>query len=227
MSTIFKRCHLVLTFAATLAFSATLYGEETRYISDELRVPLRKSPCGNCSIVHQGLVAGTKLTLHEIQNGWASVTTSQGLTGWLPTQYLVTKPIAKVRLNAAEANTRMMAEENAELKNKVSSQDEELKVLQEQHSQLLQRNGDLETELATIKKVSSNAIALQEQNEELIKQNRILQSEVDVLTATKDQLSNDVSQKWFLYGGIAVFLGAVLSALVPNLRRRRRYSEWA
>jgi SH3 domain protein len=213
--------------ASLLLFSSlSVAAEGTRYISDELLVPLRKSPCDNCSIVHQGLVAGTKLTLHEAQDGWAKVTTGQGQTGWLPSQYLVNKPIAKERLNAAEANTRVLAEENADHKNKLSTIAEELAVLKDQHSQLLQRNGELETELATIKKVSGNALVMQEQNEELIKQNRILQSEVDVLTATKDQLADDNSQKWFMYGGIAVFLGAILAILLPRLHRRRKYTEW-
>lgn len=201
--------------------------EETRYISDELRVPLRNSPCGNCSIVHRGLVAGTKLTLLEIDGDWANVSTSSGLTGWLPSRYLVSSPIAKDRLNAVQANAQMAAEENSDLKNRVSALESELTELDQQRTELSKQNGNLESELMMIKKVSANAIALQEQNEELIKQNRILQSEVDVLTATRDQLASDDSQKWFLYGGITVCLGAVLALLIPRLRpQKKRYSEW-
>lgn len=212
----------------TLAIqSLCLYAEETRYISDELRVPMRKSACGTCTIVHRGLVAGTKLTLIEIENDWARVTTSSDLTGWIPAQYLVEKPIAKDRLNAAEANTRVMSEENAELKNKLSSLEQIHDETATQNIELVEHTSELESELLTIKKVSANAIALQEQNENLIKQNRILQSEVDVLTASRDQLTSDISQKWFLYGGITVFLGALLAVLLPQLRRpRKRFSEW-
>ena len=214
---------LLLLLLTTPAWAA-----ETRYISDELRVPLRKSPCNGCAIIHRGLVAGTKLTLNNTENDWASVTTSSGLSGWLPLQYLVSKPIARDLLNAAEANTRMIAEENADLKNRVSELESSLNEVEKQNAELSLTNKDLETELLAIKKLSSNALSLQEQNETLVKQNRMLQSEVDVLTATRDQLSNDNSRQWFLYGGITVCLGALLTVLVPRLRpRKKRFSEWA
>jgi|GEM_PF-2657354 len=115
-----------------------------------------------------------------------------------------------------------LAEENAALKARLA----ELEELEALFAELEQRNRELETELSTIKKVSANALALQEQNEILIKENRILQSEVDVLTATRDQLSNDNTRKWFLYGAVAVFLGALLAVFIPQLRPRKRFSEW-
>lgn len=85
----------------------------------------------------------------------------------------------------------------------------------------------LRTELSNVEKLSNNAVALQEQNEELIKRNRMLQSEIDVLTASRDQLQGDNRQRWFMFGGLAVFLGALLAVLLPRLKPRRRYSEWA
>ena len=206
--------------------SMLCFGAETRYISDELRVPLRKSPCGSCKIVHRGLIAGTKLHLLSTENDWAQVTTISGLTGWLPAQYLSARPIAKQRLSAAEANTNKLLEENAQLQKALSEIEETAAEQGQQLTQLLARNEELENELTSIKKLSTNALNLQEQNETLIKDNRMLQSEVDVLTATRDQLSSDSSRKWFLYGGITVFLGAVLAMLLPQLRPRKRFTEW-
>ena len=222
-STVFHKLPLLIF----LVFATHGKAEEVRYISDELRVPLRNSACSSCAIVHRGLVAGTRLTLHGVENGWANVTTSGGETGWLPEQYLVAKPIARDRLDAAQANTRMLSEENADLKNRVTTLEEQNEKLAQENASLTQQTKELETELLTIRKVSGNAMALQDQNEELIKQNRMLQSEVDVLTATRDQLASDDSQKWFLYGGITVCLGALLAILLPRLKPRRRFSEWA
>lgn len=218
------RPHLL---ALLLALFSTATLAENRYISDELLVPLRKSPCSSCTILHKGLVAGTKLTLEATENDWARVTTEGGLTGWLPLQYLVEKPIAKERLNAAEANTRKLVDGNQKLKSRLTELEAAHTELQSQYSTLENHNAEVESELSTLKKVSANALAMQEQNEALIKENRILQSEVDVLTATRDQLSRDNTQKWFIYGAIAVFLGAILSALLPQLRPRKRFSEWS
>jgi len=210
-----------------LVISMLCFSAETRYISDELRVPLRNSPCGSCKIVHRGLIAGTKLHLLSTENDWAQVTTISGLTGWLPAQYLSARPIAKQRLSAAEANTNKLLEENAQLQKALSEIEETAAEQGQQLTQLLARNEELENELTSIKKLSANALNLQEQNETLIKDNRMLQSEVDVLTATKDQLSSDSSRKWFLYGGITVFLGAVLAMLLPQLKPRKRFTEWS
>lgn len=216
--------HYTHALIATMALFLPGIGlaAETRFISDELLVPLRSSPCSDCSIIHRGLVAGTQLSFEATENDWARVTTQEGLTGWLPLQYLVEKPIARQRLSAAEANTRMLVEENESLKASVA----ELQALREKHAALELRNQELETELSTMKKLSANALTLQEQNESLIKENRMLQSDVDVLTATRDQLVRNNSQKWFLYGGIAVFLGALLTVLIPQLKPRKRFSEW-
>ncbi len=149
------------------------------------------------------------------------------MTGWLPEQYLVSEPVASDRLNAAEANARLLSEENADMKDRLATLEQEYDKLDSENTALRRQNEELETELLTVKRVSGNALALQEQNQELIKENRILQSEIDVLTATRDQLADNNSQRWFLYGGITVFLGALLAMFLPRLKPRKRFSEWA
>ena len=39
-------------------------------------------------------------------------------------------------------------------------------------------------------------------------------------------LENDRRNQSFLYGGLTVFLGALLAILVPKLRGRKKFSEW-
>jgi SH3 domain protein len=215
-----------LSVLLLLVCSAALNAADFRYISDELRVPLRVSPCSSCKIVHRGLVAGTRLELQSVENDWAKVTTESGLTGWLPAQYLLERPIAKQRLNAAEANTNKLLEENAQLQQSVNILEDTTKQQASELSVLKVANEELESELTALKKLSTNAINLQEQNETLIKENRILQSEVDVLTASRDQLASDNSRKWFFFGGVTVFLGAILAVLLPQIRPRKRFTEW-
>ncbi len=200
---------------------------ETRYISDVLRVPLRKSPCGSCAIIHSGLTSGTQLEVLETRDQWVQVETLDGERGWLPGQYLVQEPIAREQLDAARANAEYLGEENEKLQKQVTALEEENEELAEQVAQLDRRKSELETEVSNIRKVSGNALGLQEQNQELVKRNRMLQSEIDVLTATRDQLQRDKAQRWFLYGGLAVFLGAILAILLPRLKPRRKFSEWA
>lgn len=199
---------------------------QTRYVTDELRVPLRSSPCATCTIVHQGLTPGTELTVVNTENEWTRVTTAQGANGWLPNHYLVDTPVAPGREAAIDANTDTLKAENIQLKNELGELQVAYDALEAQYTLDKETISGIEVELSTVKKISNNALTLQEQNEELIKRSHMLQSEIDVLTASRDQLQNDNTQRWFMYGGIAVFLGALLAVLLPRLRPRRRYSEW-
>ncbi len=210
-----------------LAFASMPGRGQTLYISDELHVPLRSSPCRRCTILHQGLPAGTELYLVKEKDGWSHVKTPGGLDGWLESQYLVKQPIARDRLAKAETRLQTLEKENASLKQQLediqaasSTLESELKATQEQ-------KGSIDEELANIRQMSANAINLHEQNQELLKRNRILQSEIDVLTAVREQLESDQTQKWFLYGALAVFLGGLLSVLIPKLKPRKKFSEWA
>ncbi|KJS04110.1 MAG: hypothetical protein VR73_15615 [Gammaproteobacteria bacterium BRH_c0] len=204
----------------------TLSLAQTRYVTDALRVPLRSSPCATCSIVHQGLTPGTALTVINTEDEWTRVTTAQGANGWLPNHYLVNTPVAPGREAAIDANTDSLKSENAQLKNELRELQVAYDALEAEYSLNKETLSALEVELSTVKKISNNALTLQEQNEELIKRSHMLQSEIDVLTASRDQLQSDNTQRWFMYGGIAVFLGALLATLLPSLRPRRRYSEW-
>ena len=74
--------------------------------------------------------------------------------------------------------------------------------------------------------ISSESVALLSQNKKLIQQNQELRNENDILKVELDVQKNDNRYKSFLFGGITVFLGALLSVLIPKLKGRKRLSEW-
>lgn len=200
---------------------------ETVYISDEYRVPLRKSPCPRCAILHRGIKSGSELTLVETNDeGWSHVTTRGGMDGWMPSHYLQKSPTARDLL----ANIKSKYEA---LQNTHKTQEEELTTLKSEFAKL---QADLENtqsskdqvsgELKEIKKISSNAISLNQQNQELLERNGILQSEIDILKAANERLTNSERNTWFLYGAFAVVMGSLLTILIPRLKRRKRFSEW-
>ncbi|MEH6528812.1 MAG: TIGR04211 family SH3 domain-containing protein [Porticoccus sp.] len=216
----------ILLVAAFTLVSTTVLAK-TVYISDEYRVPLRKSPCPRCSILHRGIKSGTALNLVETnEEGWSHVTTQGGLDGWMPSHYLQNIPTARDRL--AEMELKMGVAEN-----KVGALSEELNTLRQVNTELsteLQSvqstSNEVSSELNTIKKISSNAISINQQNQELLERNGMLQSEIDVLKAANEQLSNRERNTWFLYGVFAVIAGSLLTIIIPRLKRRKRFSEW-
>ncbi|MBT3797955.1 MAG: TIGR04211 family SH3 domain-containing protein [Porticoccaceae bacterium] len=199
---------------------------EIRYVSDEFFVPLRETPCPRCKIVHWGIKSGTKVDLFEVKDGWGLVATKKGYKGWMEEQFISSTPAGRQLL--AQAN-----QEKADVADRVAQLMEHIKNLEQQSEEWQQKidaiegdNQNLRSQISEVKGISSGPIALNKQNQILVKQNHMLRTDNDVLQAEVEVLSNDHRNQSFIYGGITVFLGALLAILIPRLRGRKRLSEW-
>ena len=209
------------------AAAAKVYPQEkTVYVTDEFLVPLRETPCARCTIVHRGIKTGSKMRLLEVVDGWGHLITARGTEGWMEAQYLVDEPIARIKLNQQQKELSALKKRNSELDRDFKELRAESKALRDQLDSSLGDNETVAQELAEIKTISSDAIALNQQNEQLVKNNHMLQRENDALKANVDDLQKDKRNESFLYGGLTVFLGAILVILIPKLRGRKRFSEW-
>lgn len=203
-----------------------LTDSEIGFISDEFYVPLRSSPCPTCKIVHKGLKSGTKLYVYEHEEDWSLVATESGHRGWIRRQHLTKNKIARSILVENIEEMKRLSIENRRLEMDMQNSFELVEGLRAQIAEIEDDRKKLTKELATIKLVSSKEIALNEQNQLLVKHNHMLQEERDVLRANVDDLQKDTKNQSFLYGGFLVFLGAVLAAIIPRVRGRKRLSEW-
>jgi SH3 domain protein len=200
--------------------------DKSVWISDEFLVPLRSTPCSRCTIVHRGLKSGTEMRLLERVDGWGHVITNRGIEGWMEGQYLTDQPIARIRVNEQQKELAALKKRNRELDKKVSELSQASKAVRGELDNSQDKKQSLATELAEIREISSDSIALSEQNQQLVKNNHMLQRENDSLKANVDDLQKDQRNESFLYGGLTVFLGAILVILIPKLRGRKRFSEW-
>jgi SH3 domain protein len=222
----------------TFLFSAFSYSEtslavkeistdsEIGFISDEFYVPLRSSPCSTCKIVHKGLKSGTKLFVYEHEEDWSLVATESGYRGWIRRQHLSNNKIARSILAENLNQVERLGSENRRLELDMQNSFELIENLRAQIAEIEFDRKKLSEELAGIKLVSSKEIALNEQNQLLVKHNHMLQEERDVLRANVDDLQKNTNNQSFLYGGFLVFLGAILVAIIPRVRGRKRLSEW-
>jgi SH3 domain protein len=200
--------------------------DKSVWVSDEFLVPLRSTPCSRCTIVHRGLKSGTEMRLLERVDGWGHVITNRGIEGWMEGQYLTDQPIARIRVNEQQKELAALKKRNRELDKKVSELSQASKAVRGELDNSQDKKQSLATELAEIREISSDSIALSEQNQQLVKNNHMLQRENDSLKANVDDLQKDQRNESFLYGGLTVFLGAILVILIPKLRGRKRFSEW-
>ncbi len=215
---------IAITTCAALAAPAGARAE-TAYISDKLTVPLRSGPSNANRILHRGLPSGTRMEVlaRDSDSGFVQIRTDRGTEGWLPAQYLVSEPIARDRLTAA--NRRI-----EELTSTISEQRQQLDILSsgksasdQSASQLTSRVKELEQELSEIKRISAGAIAQNETNKELTALNERLRSEVDELVATIAALEDNVQERWLMIGGALVLAGLVLGVAI---KARPRRSAW-
>jgi SH3 domain protein len=199
---------------------------EIGYISDQFYVPLRSSPCSTCKIVHKGLKSGTRLFVYEHEDDWTLVATDSGYRGWIRRQHLIKNKIARVILAENANEIERLGSENRRLELDMQNSFELVESLRAQITEIAGDRVKLSKELADIKLVASKEIALNEQNQLLVKHNHMLQEERDVLRANVNDLQNNTKNQSFLYGGFLVFLGAILVAIIPRIRGRKRLSEW-
>jgi len=215
----------LITAALTCCFVLAAEAQD-RYISDALYVPLRKGPTSQHTILHKGLKSGTKLRFLSESDGWSNVQTSSGRLGWVPSRYLQDQPIAALLLEQANSNVEQSKNRYNKLQKKLTKTQNTNQDLQKQLQQLQTSSKKLSAELKQIKSISANAVSLNSSYQQLAKDQQLLQTELDVVQADNDRLKNDNSQKWFVYGALAVGLGVLLTLLIPMFKPKKRYSEW-
>lgn len=196
------------------------------YISDQIYVPLRGSPCPDCRIINKGLITGTKLNVLGYQDDWAMVATDKGQEGWIRAQHISDKQVAREILALETRKISRLEDQNQKLSQDAKRSNKLIKDLRKGIDEVKADRAKISQELANVKSLSANELTLNEQNQKLMKHNHKLQEEMDVLRANLDDLRDNKRNQSFLYGGFVAFLGAVLAAIVPRIRGRKRLSEW-
>ncbi len=213
-------------FLVLIALSAPTLAE-TRYISDKVFVPLRVGDSTKFRIIHRGLPSGTKLELLEVNSdgSYSKVRTTAGTEGWLPSHYLVSKPVARTLLDDANARAEQLSAANKALREELKNTSQNNAQSSEVIAQLERENASLSEELESIKKVSANALKLDTDNRRLLESNQMLSSEVDVLKTDNARLRENKENEFFLNGAFAVLIGVMITLIIPRMMPKKR-SEW-
>tara|TARA_B100000886_G_C20407666_1_gene485571 strand:+ start:1124 stop:1981 length:858 start_codon:yes stop_codon:yes gene_type:complete len=199
--------------------------EKRGYISDEYYVPVRSVPNQNGKVTHNGLKSGTPLTITDSDGQWKKILTDFGQQGWIEKRFISESPISRTLLieerEAKKALEQMLKEEqiiSEKLKNALAQKNNEYNSLVINH--------DNEKKLISMHNDNIPKPVIDENIEQLVKRNHLLIQENDVLTAQLQVSQQNEGQQLFLYGALSVFLGALLTALIPKIRGRKRLSTW-
>ena len=158
------------------------------------------------------------------QAGYTQIVTQRGTEGWIRSQYLVSQPIAKIRLQQAQRqlakaqeDLRKLQEERQTLRTTNQSQANE----NEQRESRIQA---LESELEEIKRVSADALATHNENQRLNQTNVRLQDELDDLSEAYTRLEDNAQNEAILIGAGLILLGLLAGVII---KARPQRSAWS
>jgi SH3 domain protein len=209
-------------------FSTSLHAESQGYVADVFYVPLHSGASTKHRIVHRGLKTGTSLTILQTDDkaGFTQVRTQSGIEGWIQKQFISNTPIARTLLKQAQ-------QQRSELQSQLSSISATNESVSTAHDEaqkrlksLSRQNQSLTGELASIQKVSSNAITLDITIRDLLQKSEMLKVEIAELQAENARLSDKSNKDWFVRGALAVAIGALLAVILPRFKPKIRSSEW-
>ncbi len=220
-----------LPLLAILALCASAaYAQDVRYVSDVQYIPLRSGPGGEYRITHRGIPSGTRLVISRRSDDdvFAEITTEKGTKGWIRVQYLMDSVPAQIKLDKAQQRVATLEAKNTELASETSTlKTERVDVL----NQIQSTDGQLDKvtrELAGLKKISGNAVQLDTDNRRLIVESETLKSDLEMIRAENQRLTDRLASDAFINGALAVLLGVIITLAVPRLwPKRRRNSDWA
>ena len=220
-------------FAALLLtlifYSGASHTQETRYVSDKQYVPLRSGAGNEYRIIHRGLISGTRLSVSRTSGDgeWTEVTSDAGLTGWIRSQYLMSEIPAQQRLSVATRKIEKSGEESADLSTQLKTLDTERESLIVSLDASENSLEQVRQELHQLKQISGKAVQLDTSNRRLVEEAENLRSEVEMLQAEKQRLTDKLDSEDFMNGTLAVLLGVIIAIVAPRLApKRRKTSSW-
>ena len=200
---------------------------ETRYVSDELSIPMRTGASSKHRIVYFPK-SGTPLTVKETSDdgNFVHVSSPGGKEGWVETQYLMKQASARNRIVSVSKKLEQSRAQVKELRKKLSEIESQNKELGTQVKTSQREIKSQESSMEKLKRISANPVALANKNKSLEVQLSKLTSSNAMLTEENEELTNESTQDWFILGA-AVSLGSLLfGLLITRINWKRKRHSW-
>ncbi len=223
--------HEAVILCAVLALSLGAWSPvgvaETRYVTDQARIPLRAGKGIKYKIVRM-LKSGTPVEVLSVSKGYARVRTNDGTTGWILERYLIEEPVARERLAAMQERVAALETETAALRQQAETLQRLRARLDARNAALVEENRRLRTELETLRAEAAEPLRLSEENQSLRARLKQAQGRAESLQDEIRLLRSDAERKWFLVGAGVTLVSLFLGLIIPRIpwRRRRGWSEY-
>ena len=224
----YGRLALIVVWSYCAAVATPMaYGQDTRYVSDRVLVPVRSGAGSDFRIVNSGLPSGTALMVFgESEDGkWAEIETRAGTRGWMPSQFLQAEPPASLLMNELKLEVEQLRSERdrvvSQLDKRSSAADDRILTLRSE----LEATAN---ELTEVKRVSAAALNLDALNQQLVSEVESERSDADLLRLENVRLRERIASTQILDGALAVLLGVILAVVTPRLwPSKKRQDGWS
>ncbi len=216
---------LPLLLLIGLAGIPSLVSAETRYVSDELTITLRRGE-GTGFQVLRTLKSGTALNILQTNpnTGYSLVRTPAGTEGYVLTRFLMDQPSARNQLQSAQTRADQLETENKTLSEQITALTQEKGELEQARSNLDKSHSQLSSELSRVKSTSSRALEMEGENKELRSKVVKLERDNQALSQENETLKDRNARDWFMVGAGVAILSLLLGLLLSRFGGRRKTS---
>lgn len=216
---------LTLIFLFSVVLCLPAQAATVRYVSDELKVPLRSGATTGHRII-KFIKSGSKLTVLDTEGDFTQVKTGDGKTGWVLTENIMSIPSGRDRVIAANKQLEKAKKQVNELSSSVAELKAEIKQLKNEKDSLHSERTNLSNSLEDLKITAANPLSLSKKNKELKKELEKVRANEAMLEKDNQQLRSNVMQEWFMIGGAVSIGSLILGLIITRINWRRKRNSW-
>lgn len=198
-----------------------------RYVSDELKIPLRSGASEAHRIVTFIRSGATLTVLETSEDGqYLHVEVRGGKSGWVLNKDTMAVASGRDRLAVANRQLTRSKQQIKQLNSSIAELKSEVGALTKEKDGLKSERTNLSNSLEDLKITTANPQALSRKNKELKRELSNVRKNETMLEEDNQQLRSNDTQEWFLIGA-AVSIGSLLLGLIlTRINWRRKRDSW-
>lgn len=206
-------------FFVCLLVWASVAAAETRYISGEVKVNMRKGQ-GTDFGISEILTTNEKVQVLKdySKSGYSRIKTDSGKTGYILTRFLTTEAPPFERIAALEASLTELQAENAQLRESLQKSEGDIQTASSQSSELSAENEKLKKRIAWIEETSANVVKIGDENQ--VMRERLLELEAEVSNLSQQNTELKTWYKGQNSGALILGAGLIVGIVLGRFRRR-------
>lgn len=189
-----------------VTYSASVYAEDVRYVTDELEITMHRKMSLNSEIVAQ-LKSGTPVRVLKTNRdeGYVMVATKDEKIGWMLESFLINEPAGRQQYESLKIEyDKLKAEFDLQVK---------------------ERTSKLSKELTQVKNAAKRPLELQQENQKLKNTLEQERAQVEEIKKENQQFKSiHKDRQWFAVGAITAIGSLVLGLIITRVPWRRRKS---